>query len=94
MKTLLLFLGLALPALAQSISAQSLMNPLAFPSHDSPTISKIVIVGENAIFRQLPNGNRDAPTVDTLEMPARGIRNRAMPESTEWLYRCLTNRDQ
>jgi hypothetical protein len=52
MKTLLPFLGLELPALAQSISAQSLMNPLAFPSHDSPTISKIGIVGEIGIFRQ------------------------------------------
>lgn len=44
MKTLLLFLGLKLPALAQSISAPSLMNPLPFPSHDSTTISKLVML--------------------------------------------------
>jgi hypothetical protein len=66
MKTLLLFLGLALPALGQSTSAPSLTNPLAFPSHEA----RAAQTPPRAETSLLPS---QSVTAGTGEMPASDI---------------------
>lgn len=74
MKTLLLFLGLALPAVAQ-ISAPSLANPLAFPSHEARA-------AQTPMLPETSLQPSQAVTVSSGEMPAADIPvNKPEPES-------------